>query len=327
MALPELLSEDVWQRHGYSLADIRRTLDVFPARVIWQLVLSYNRAATNASSRVCSDAEPRLTSGGRSTAVQKLLTALKETHAELETKPSVTWNGKDDDADGMEQVPKPLERHQPGLPVHRLEHAVFDEIARYVSVSSSAVSSADPVPAVESAPFVEPKPNPTTTAATAATADDDADDRSTGFGQPRLAKGIFSWRGILVAPLELSRAGDLLLMSRVVPWQSYVAAHGVPTTLRACPNAVLAPEGFYALLDECFFFFAGRRDDDIRMAAQIRAGISATAANPAIPTAAAAAKTDPISASVSASAQLWTADTDDSKTPARKRVRIESNKY
>jgi len=59
MAVPEFLTEELWERHGYSLSDVRKTVDAFPARVIWQLVRSYNYPATNASSRVyCAEVRP-----------------------------------------------------------------------------------------------------------------------------------------------------------------------------------------------------------------------------------------------------------------------------
>ena len=126
MVVPEFLSEELWERHRYSLTDIRKTLDAFPPRILWQLVISYNRSATNASSKICSDHDLKMTFGGKSTAIQKLLLALKELHPDWGDRPSVTWSmHKLDDPNGDGQFYDVSERHIPGLPVHRIKRTTF----------------------------------------------------------------------------------------------------------------------------------------------------------------------------------------------------------
>lgn len=116
MILPELLSEDVWERHRYSLLDIRRTLDAFPERIIWKLVISYNKPTTNTCTKIASDLEKHVTYSGRPTAIQKLITVINESNKELADRPLVTWN-KDE---------KIKDRHVPNLPVHRLTPPSFE---------------------------------------------------------------------------------------------------------------------------------------------------------------------------------------------------------
>lgn len=122
MVVPEFLSEELWERHGYSLNDIRKTLDVHSDRMIWQMVLSYNRTATNASSNVCSDTELDLSCGGRTTAIQKLLNILREVHTAWVNRPSITWN-----------LSQQINGHSPALPVHRVERTHFEYMAGQVA--------------------------------------------------------------------------------------------------------------------------------------------------------------------------------------------------
>jgi hypothetical protein len=47
----------------------------------------------------------------------------------------------------------------------------------------------------------------------------------------------------------------MLLVGRVIPWRSYVHAFGLPRSLRSCPNVVVAADGYYALMNEQFYFY------------------------------------------------------------------------
>lgn len=264
MVLPEYLSEELWERHQYSLADVRKTLDAFPPRVLWQLVISYNRSATNASSRICADSDLHLTFGGKSTAIQKLIAMIKAVHPEWGSRPSVTWSmHKTDDPNGDHQVYDVSERHVPGLPVHRINRTTFDHLLNNMVYWPAATN----------------RPSVTTTSNASAgesyyimTTDSKSNNNnnqkntSTEGGKvqisvtTKIAQSIFSWRDIHIVALEINKLGDLLLMGRVVPWSAYVLAHGVPESLRTCPNFVLAPDGYYALLDETFYFYAAPPD-------------------------------------------------------------------
>ena len=267
MVVPEFLSEELWERHQYSMTDIRKTLDAFPPRVLWQLVISYNKSATNASSRICSDSDLRMTFGGKSTAISKLLIILKKLHPEWVDRPSVTWNmHKSDDPNGDHQVYDLAERHVPGLPVHRVKRETFEQLLTNLvywpaanimnrSLQNSNITSA---PTIDSA-LADSYFITSAFAASAASANA-APSSTVGKMQisvtTKIAKAIFSWRGIKVVPLEINEANDLLLVARVVPWNIYVATHGLPESLRTCPNFILAPDGYFALLDECFYFYA-----------------------------------------------------------------------
>jgi hypothetical protein len=310
MCLPELLSEEVWYRHRYSLSDIRRTLDVFPARIIWQLVISYNRPATNASSRVCLDTEHRLSCGSRSTAIQKLLLILKELHSDLQNHESVIWtrqnhsksnssfSSKNDNSNSNSSFNSSMNdsksksnstncanpfKHSPGLPVHRINAQTFTEMEKYLVTSSTVMNRAERFEEARQAAcrmifnqksrkVSKPTPtNATTSLITATTSSTTTATTTTkniplsvvpdAFNSVKTVKAIFSWRNILIVPLEINPEKDLLLMNRVVPWETYLKAYGTPLNLRHFPNIVRAPEGFYALMDEAFFFFVDRDNE------------------------------------------------------------------
>jgi hypothetical protein len=223
MTVPEFLSEDLWGRHGYSLSDIRKTLDAFPPRVIWQLVRSYNCAATNAASRIYCETDALPTYGSKSTAVQKLLTILKERHPDWSKRQSITWNmSKMDDPNGDGRFYEAYDRHAPGLPVHRVHAPAFELLVANLAQPPSSSSSADVV----------------------------------GVSQfHTTARKIFAWRDILIVPLELNARADMLLLGRAIPWRNYVQFFGLPRSLRSCPNVVIAPDGYYALMNEQFYFY------------------------------------------------------------------------
>lgn len=227
MVVPEFLTEELWERHGYSLTDVRKTLDAFPHRVVWQLARSYNCPATNAASRVYCETDAQLTYGGRSTAVQKLIMLLKERHPDWEGRFSITWNmNKLDDPNGDGTFYEAADRHAPNLPVHRITPTAFEALAANIVGNQQH-------------PVMDPGSNLPPNALESA----------------RTARGIFFWRGIMIVPLELNRSVDMLLVCRVIPWAKYVQGYGMPTSLRCCPNTVVAADGHYALMNECFYFY------------------------------------------------------------------------
>jgi len=268
MVVPEFLSEELWDRHQYSFSDIRKTLDAFPARVLWQLVISYNRSATNASSRICSDNDLRMTFGGKSTAIQKLLNVLKELHPDWSKRPAVTWNMfKLDDPNGDGEFYEVSDRHVPGLPVHRINRTTFDHLLGNLVFwpSANIMSRSNNNANLTSSQSIDKHLADSYYVLTGANAEnhtESTNNETSGKLQisvtTKIAKSIFAWRNIHVVPLEINKSQDLLLVGRVVPWSVYVAAHGLPESLKSCPNFILAPDGYYALLDESFYFYAAK---------------------------------------------------------------------
>jgi len=126
LQVPEFLSEELWERHGYSLNDIKRTLGSFNERILWQLVLSHNMMATNASTRVSSDSDVKLICDGRAAAITKLLALIAQNHAFIKDRPSCTWNmAKPDDPNGDGLPYKSIQQHSPCLPVHKIQRHTF----------------------------------------------------------------------------------------------------------------------------------------------------------------------------------------------------------
>jgi hypothetical protein len=255
MVVPELLSEELWKRHEYSLNDVRKTLDAFSPRVIWQMVRSYNYPATNASSRIFCETDTQFTYGSKSTAVQKLLSIIEQRFPDWSKRPSITWNmSKQDDPNGDGRFYEAYDRHTPGLPVHRVQTRPFEVLVAHLSSSSSseAVAAIADLPSSWSTSTTA-KTDMLTTATTDRFVVDAGSDAATQYH--KMVRTVFAWRDILVVPLELNAAADMLLVGRVVPWRNYVQAYGLPRSLRSCPNIVRAPDGYYALMSEQFYFY------------------------------------------------------------------------
>lgn len=242
MIVPEFLSEDLWERHGYSLSDIRKTLDAFPTRVVWQLARSYNCPATNAAARIYCETDLLPTFGSKPTAVGKLLAILRDRHPEWAGRQSITWNmSKVDDPNGDGLVYEAYDRHVPGLPVHRVRSAAFESLVANIALAPTTLAAGiDPV------------------SSSSSSSSSTSSFLGGGGGATQFhktARTIFAWRGILAVPIELNAAANMLLMGRVIPWQSYVQFFGLPRALRSCPNVVVAADGYYALMNEQFYFY------------------------------------------------------------------------
>lgn len=126
---PEWMQEELWERHDYSIQDIRKTLDAFPDRLIWQLLIHFALPSTNAATIVHSDFDTAFTCGTKSTAILKLIQAIKDRHAAWDLRPSVTWDmSKAQDPNGDGKLYDVNKRHHPCLPVHRLSRLDYDKI-------------------------------------------------------------------------------------------------------------------------------------------------------------------------------------------------------
>lgn len=127
MQVPEFLNEELWERHGYSLNDIKKTLSFYNERILWQLVLSHGCMATNAATRVSSDSDIKLTCDGRAAAITKLMALIGST---VKDRPSCLWNmAKLDDPNGDGLPYKSIQQHNPCLPVHKIHKQTFATLA------------------------------------------------------------------------------------------------------------------------------------------------------------------------------------------------------
>jgi hypothetical protein len=137
LQVSEFLNSHVWDRHGYSLSDIRQTLDVLPDRLIWQLLVAYNLVITNASTLVAkadegSDCSETLVCGMKSTALTKIMNEIKRQRPDLAARPSILWNmARSDDPLGDGKTYELTKRHVPSLPLHRIAAADYDKVKQY----------------------------------------------------------------------------------------------------------------------------------------------------------------------------------------------------
>lgn len=129
LSLPECLNPEVWERHEYSLQDLRKTMDILPDRIVWQLLLSYHQMISNSSTVVQADGDSQLHCTQRSSAVPKVLAHIGKLYPEMETRPNVTWDMADPhspNGDGLSHDKS--QRHFPHLPVHGISSGTFEQL-------------------------------------------------------------------------------------------------------------------------------------------------------------------------------------------------------
>lgn len=87
LVLPEFLNEQLWQRHQYSLDDIRSTLKHSPTMCIWQMCLYHNIPLLQSASKISSTTS--LIRGGKRNAIRSLMTTYSRKYADWKHRPSV----------------------------------------------------------------------------------------------------------------------------------------------------------------------------------------------------------------------------------------------
>lgn len=87
LVLPEFLNETLWQRHQFSLDDIRATLNHSPTMCIWQLCLYHNIPLLQSASKISSTTA--LIRGGKRNAIMYLMAVYSRKYPEWKQRPSV----------------------------------------------------------------------------------------------------------------------------------------------------------------------------------------------------------------------------------------------
>lgn len=105
--LPDLLTEQVWKRHQYSLEDVSRTLEMCPKAYIWQLALYYQVQILNSASKA-SWSTPSIIYGGKSSAKERIMRELSKNGSGL-----AHWE---------KRVPRLLQVHHAKQPVYCLPY-------------------------------------------------------------------------------------------------------------------------------------------------------------------------------------------------------------
>lgn len=87
LVLPEFLNETLWQRHQFSLDDIRATLNHSPTMCIWQMCLYHNIPLLQSASKISSTTA--LIRGGKRNAIMYLMAIYSRKYSEWKQRPSV----------------------------------------------------------------------------------------------------------------------------------------------------------------------------------------------------------------------------------------------
>lgn len=217
LRLPEWLQEDLWSRHQYSLRDVRKTLDLIPEALAWQLLVGTNSLATQAAVSINGSAgssgsagsaaqeqDDAFVYGAKSGAVLKLMKLIEQQHPTWADRPDVLWDmAKVDDPNGDGHVYEPSQRHDPCLPVHRLKPNDFERVVN-------------------------------------------------GRLSVMTWRGILVCN---TDSLLQTNHPSLLTMSRILPYTDYCRDFGTPQTLAQEPNRVTRNGTEFAILEETFFFY------------------------------------------------------------------------
>lgn len=260
--VPEFLTEDVWERHQYSRNDIRKTLQYFPTRILWQLLLSYNKSVARAMPRMKINSRCRIVCDNKSTAIDKIMIVLEELYPKLMERVSVTWNmNKNDDPNGDGKQHSKENCHLPNLPVHKLAKSFFMHLENNLCFQNSDFTKS---------PFVNQNNDATRLNGSFQDNNNDNNDNVNNEGGDQqqkkkkrmMIKNIFYWRKIMITPYSINETKDLILMVRILSYESYVQMYGSPTSLRHFPNLLYHKNKnenqIFVVLDECFYFYHPR---------------------------------------------------------------------
>lgn len=76
--LPLFLTMPLWIRHGYTLKDIRTTLQAFPAEYLWQVASLYGVCVSNSAIKLSFAAPESMIFGSKSIVVAKIMSAISK---------------------------------------------------------------------------------------------------------------------------------------------------------------------------------------------------------------------------------------------------------
>lgn len=229
--LPDYLTEEVWERHQFSLDDIRQTLVAIPHRLLWVLLM-VNGCTDVRYSKIL---DPNVS---RKTIVETFLKhyrglhpnvhgrSSKTIHALINKKGQLVGNsrkGRKPAGDNVSKKRKTLDKIEV-VDTHWkfLRQSTLLELAQW--------GHNHPIHRLKSGDlFIRIK-------------------------QSLACKDVllFKWRGICITPLKLIDE-SVVLIGRVKPWITFVAQYGEPQTLENTPAIFHTKSLDWALTDELFF--------------------------------------------------------------------------
>lgn len=112
--LPLFLTSPLWERHGYSLADIHTTLEYFSSIHLWQCALLYNISASNSAIKLAFSTPESMVYGSKAIVIRKIEKVLKNNLKFNTCSVSVLDTIRDD--------------HIPPLPIHVLDVKTYQEL-------------------------------------------------------------------------------------------------------------------------------------------------------------------------------------------------------
>ena len=104
--LPLFLTVQVWQRHGYTLNDIKTTLEYFPAIHLWQCALLHGISASNSAIKLAFSTPESMVYGSKAIVIRKIEKMISQNYQFSNIYPSVLDVLRED--------------HIPPIPIHPL---------------------------------------------------------------------------------------------------------------------------------------------------------------------------------------------------------------
>lgn len=112
--LPLFLTIDVWRRHGYTLSDVKTTLEYFSSVLLWQYGLLHGIVASNSAIKVSFSTPESMVYGSKAIVIRKISKLLVQEYGLHNNKPSVLDTIRED--------------HVPPIPLHTLNKKKWNDL-------------------------------------------------------------------------------------------------------------------------------------------------------------------------------------------------------
>jgi hypothetical protein len=239
--IPEFLTHEVWDRHELSLEDVEQLLRSFSPEKLWVLVLSLGMLIS--TSRLTESSSKRF-------AIAQLLQHLSSSKWTHRKKSRLCNQMMFLDSASASPLTDPTEKTKGST---EADSSSSSSSSSSASKSKKRQTGPDRKPvdvgsnhhAWDPQCLVENRPVHRLT----------IDDFRRLTNTKSTNSTLFSWRGIVITPLQ-QVASHVLLVGRVIPYTAYIAIWGKPSNLIRCPLLFSDAEGqCWALTEECFYFY------------------------------------------------------------------------
>jgi hypothetical protein len=229
--LPLFQHRSIWQRHGYTIDDIEKTLGCFSPLHLWQLGIWERIPTSNSAIRACCASDESMIYGGRAIVQNKLIKLYNDIYPQLPGQQSVLSRVNDP------QVPP--------LPVHRICSSKF-------GIYKDAMSTA-PVDMLKERRIYKHAFFWRNIIIVPVKFERSNQKKSNLFFKNEQMKHC-SNRNTNTSINNSETDKTYLMMARIIPRKSYVIHYGNPQSLAMQPQMVTIADEEYCVTEEAFYF-------------------------------------------------------------------------